>query len=96
MFITFITSEGGDWIAMYINGSKVAEGHSLSEQEVVNQISKFTPITQNRFELGQDRAESEGFPNAIDQAYLGNLNMESHHRELKYLQEEEGRYASDR
>ncbi len=83
MFITFITSEDGDWIAMYINGSKVDEGHSLSAEEVVDQIAKFTTISQNRFELGQDRAESEGFPKAIDQEYLGKLRLEQEQREME-------------
>lgn len=43
MTITFIRAIAGDWICMYINGYKVAEGHSLREEEVVAKIQRAMP-----------------------------------------------------
>lgn len=43
MKIQFITSEEGDWIAMYIDGRLVEQGHSLDEREVAKHISKRIP-----------------------------------------------------
>jgi hypothetical protein len=32
--VHFIRSSEGDWTAMYVDGQKVAEGHSLDDREV--------------------------------------------------------------
>lgn len=43
MKIQFITSTNGDWIAMYIDGKLMEQGHSLDERVIARYIAKHIP-----------------------------------------------------
>lgn len=36
--VAFVKDEGGDWIAMYINGELVDEGHSLDSWHILTPL----------------------------------------------------------
>lgn len=59
--IHFIKPESGDWVAMYVNGKKVAEGHSLDEYEVVEALG----LTYTSDEISDEAAENGGFPEEL-------------------------------
>lgn len=61
--VHFIKAASGDWIAMYVNGKKAAEGHSLDEVQVIEALGlKVTSV-----EIGDEEAENGGFPEALPQ-----------------------------
>lgn len=58
---TFVTSECGDWQALYIYGILVAEGHSISPRDVLDAISDILPHKVERHEIPNIIAE-DGMP----------------------------------
>ena len=58
---TFVTSECGDWEALYINGKLAAEGHSVSVRDVLKAISDILPNKVERYEIPNEVAEN-GMP----------------------------------
>lgn len=65
---TFVTSECGDWQALYINGKIAAEGHSVSARAVLDAIADILPNKVERYEISDEIAEN-GMP-----ANLSDLN----------------------
>lgn len=63
---------GGDWVAMYVQGQKVLEGHSLREEDVIEALLKPSPYTpevasfdRSLWEGEEAHREGEPFPDAI-------------------------------
>lgn len=49
--VVLVHDEGGDWIAMYVNGYLKDEGHSLSEDRVLEILVGETVESLNNFSL---------------------------------------------
>lgn len=58
---TFVTSECGDWQALYIDGVLAAEGHSISPRDVLDAISDILPNKVESYEIS-DRIAEDGMP----------------------------------
>lgn len=58
---TFVTSECGDWQALYIDGVLAAEGHSISPRDVLDAISDILPNKVESYEIPDEVAEN-GMP----------------------------------
>ena len=56
--VHFITTEDGDWVAMYVNGKLIAEGHSLSHEQVAEEIPGVLVTTE---EWGIDELVPYGY-----------------------------------
>lgn len=54
---TIISSECGDWEALYINGKLAVEGHSLSVRDVLNCIDNILPNEVESMEISDEVAE---------------------------------------
>ena len=65
---TFVTSECGDWQALYIDGRLAIEGHSISARDVLDAIADILPNKVERYEVSYRIAE-DGMP-----ANLSNLS----------------------
>jgi len=65
MQVTILSSEGGDWTALYIDGKKAIENHSLSEREVVEALG----IDCECRELSDEYLEESGsnFPDTLEE-----------------------------
>lgn len=63
--VRFITSSDGDWVAMYIDGRQVAEGHSIDGREML----KLCGIKVISEEVDVDPYDTgAAFPSKIDMA----------------------------
>lgn len=61
--VTFLSSLKGDWVAMYVDGKKVNEGHSLPYWEVLDQLGvKF----EGREVDSDPYAADNGFPDRLE------------------------------
>ena len=65
---TTVSSECGDWQALYIDGKLAAEGHSLNVRDVLDCINAVLPNEVNSMEIPDEVAEM-GMP-----MYLDDLN----------------------
>ena len=54
---TFVTSEYGDWQALYIGNRLAVEGHSVSARDVLDAISNILPNEVERYEVSDKVAE---------------------------------------
>jgi hypothetical protein len=63
MRVRFITSSDGDWVAMYVDGVKVAEGHSISRYDVLDALD--IPYASEEIDV-DPYAVDEAFPDEID------------------------------
>lgn len=46
--IVLVNHDEGEWVALYVDGEKVVEGHSLSESQILEALGcEFTTITTN-------------------------------------------------
>ena len=63
---TFVTSEYGDWIALYIDGKLAAEGHTVTARDVLDCIADIFPNKVVSFEIPQDIAEM-GMPKYLNE-----------------------------
>jgi hypothetical protein len=54
--ILFLRSD--DWVAMYIDGKMVAEGHSISQREVIQAISDHCDVTLTLVPEGRQLSEA--------------------------------------
>jgi hypothetical protein len=62
--ITFMHSEGGDWVALYSDGDKIDEGHSLTPEMVLEALEiPFTSI-----EVKVDEYGEADFPDILEKA----------------------------
>jgi hypothetical protein len=63
MRVDLVSSASGDWIAVYVDGDKVAEGHSLSEGMVLDAVG----IQHGRRELSDKEIDELGshFPDSV-------------------------------
>lgn len=59
--IHFTQSIHGDWVAMYIDGRKVAEGHSLNEYQVLDALG--VPYTSE--EVDDDPYQDTPYPEEL-------------------------------
>jgi len=53
-----VEPECGDWIALYLNGELIAEGHSLSVTDLLDAIAEVFPNTIDWKTVSDDYAES--------------------------------------
>lgn len=53
----FITSDAGDWIALYKSGALVTEGHSLDGRELLRALS--IPFTEEEWD--EAKFEEHGY-----------------------------------
>ena len=60
----FITSECGDWQALYINGELAVEGHSISAKNVLYAIANILPNKVESYEIPDEVAEM-GMPTSL-------------------------------
>ena len=58
---TIVSSESGDWEALYINGKIAAEGHSLNVRDVLDCIDNILPNEIESVEIPDEVAET-GMP----------------------------------
>lgn len=58
--ITFLFDEGGDWEALYVDGRKIIENHSLSSTQVLDALG----IEYERREVPED-PYGDGFPETL-------------------------------
>ena len=58
---TFVTSECGDWQALYIDGRLAAEGHSISARDLLDAIADILPNKVESYEIS-DRIAEDGMP----------------------------------
>lgn len=63
---TLVYPESGDWEALYINGKLVAEGHSLSVQDVLDCIDNILPNEYKYITISDETAEL-GMPQYISE-----------------------------
>ena len=54
---TFVSSECGDWQALYINGELAVEGHSISARDVLDAIANILPNKVESYEIPDEVAE---------------------------------------
>lgn len=54
---TFVTSESGDWKALYINDKLVVEGHEVTAKDVLDCIADILPNKVICLEIPQDIAD---------------------------------------
>jgi len=54
---TLVSPEGGDWEALYMDGTLVAEGHSLNVTNVLDAIADVFSHTLVQEEISDDLAE---------------------------------------
>lgn len=60
-YFTFVTTECGDWQALYVNGKLVTEGHSISVRDVLDAIADILPNKVEKYEVSDLIAE-KGMP----------------------------------
>ena len=64
---TFVTTESGDWTAMYMDGRLMAEGHTLDAHDVLDAISDMFPNNVSYAEISDETAEDLGnMPQNLD------------------------------
>ncbi len=61
--VTFLSSESGDWIAMYVDGEMKLQGHSLRPEDIVKALG----VEVESKELSDERLEELhwSFPEAL-------------------------------
>lgn len=59
--IELVSSTSGDWHALYVNETLVAEGHEIPVYKVVRGVNHFLPLDYAESEIPQEEAES-GLP----------------------------------
>ena len=62
---TFVTSECGDWQALYINNKLAVEGHSIRARDVLDAIADIFPNKVERYEINNEIAEM-GMPTNLN------------------------------
>lgn len=62
---TVLYPECGDWEAWYLNGKLIAEGHSVSAENLLHAISDIFPNTIENIEISDEKAEC-GFTKYLD------------------------------
>lgn len=65
---TFVTSECGDWQALYIGNRLAVEGHSVSARDVLDAISNILPNEVERYEVS-DKVAEFGMPVDLTDLY---------------------------
>ena len=63
---TFVTSESGDWQALYIDGKLAVDGHSVSARDVLDAIADILPNKVERYEIA-DRVAEIGMPTDLNE-----------------------------
>lgn len=63
---TFVTSECGDWQALYIDGKLAAEGHSISARDLLDAIADILPNKVESYEISDRIAEDGMLTNLSD------------------------------
>ena len=63
---TFVTSECGDWQALYIDGRLAAEGYSISARDLLDAIADILPNKVESYEISDRIAEDGMLTNLSD------------------------------
>ncbi len=63
---TLVSSESGDWEALYINGKRVFEGHNIYIIDVLDCINDIFPNEYDEIEVSDEIAEV-GMPNDLSE-----------------------------
>ena len=58
---TFVTSECGDWQALYIDGKLATEGHSIRARDLLDAIADILPNKVEMYEVS-DKVAEDGMP----------------------------------
>lgn len=63
---TLVSSESGDWEALYINDKLAAEGHNIRVGDVIDCINDILPNEYDEIEVSDEIAET-GMPNDLSE-----------------------------
>lgn len=70
-----VKPECEDWVALYMNGKLIAEGHSLNEVDVLDAISDVFPNEFQYITIADEVAE-RGMPENFSEFKVNELNFE--------------------